>query len=514
MQRSVNTIVKGSSLRVLANVIGVAVGFFMMPFLVGHMGDRMFGLWALVGTLAGYYGVLDLGIVSAVQYYVAKALGEKDERRIAEVLSTSFYLFTVIGIVVLVVTVVLAMVSSWLVRDPADAAIFRDVLIIVGIGCAISFPGRIFIGALSAHLRWDLITIGSLAIFVLRTGLIILAVLKGYGIVLLAFITVITDIFLLSLYVGMLLKVQPSFYLSIEAATFPVLKEILGYSFYTSIIKASDQLRLYVDGVIVAAFVTVSAVTHYAVASRLAIAFMEFMIALLGILSPWFSQLTGSKDHAAVYRVFCVGTVISASIATIVAGCLLIYGHPFIEVWMGSLYLDSYWALCFLVLGIYCDMSQLTSISYLYGVSQHRFLAYLTLCEGMANVALSVFLVQYWGITGVAVGTFLPMCVARLFVLPVYVSRKLKVPIGVYYGKIYGQAVVLSGLAIAVPWFFIFRWSAEPTVLSIGLHIMAQVLIAVICIYLFVLDAEVKKGIVRVLGIVAPIGASKEPRSN
>src|SRR5260370_19642730 len=56
-----------------------AVGLLLTPFVLHHLGDEAFGLWVLVVTLAGYYGLFDLGVGSAVLRYVAhrRALGPK-----------------------------------------------------------------------------------------------------------------------------------------------------------------------------------------------------------------------------------------------------------------------------------------------------------------------------------------------------------------------------------------------------------------------------------------------------
>ena len=52
----------GSVLRVLTLLVGALISFWMMPFIVGTLGDRLSGLWALLGALIGYYGLLDLGL--------------------------------------------------------------------------------------------------------------------------------------------------------------------------------------------------------------------------------------------------------------------------------------------------------------------------------------------------------------------------------------------------------------------------------------------------------------------
>src|SRR5215472_1624989 len=78
--KAARTAIRGSALRVVALAATTVVAFFLMPFLVHSLGDRTYGFWALAGTILGYYGLLDLGIVSAVQFHVASAAGEKDTR--------------------------------------------------------------------------------------------------------------------------------------------------------------------------------------------------------------------------------------------------------------------------------------------------------------------------------------------------------------------------------------------------------------------------------------------------
>jgi O-antigen/teichoic acid export membrane protein len=38
--------------------------------MVHNLGDRMYGLWALAGAFIGCYGLLDLGLSSAVQRHI------------------------------------------------------------------------------------------------------------------------------------------------------------------------------------------------------------------------------------------------------------------------------------------------------------------------------------------------------------------------------------------------------------------------------------------------------------
>ena len=68
-------VLPGSALRVVNLFVGVVISLFLIPFIVHHLGDRLYGFWSLVGTFVGYYGLLDLGLSSAVSQFVCVAIG-------------------------------------------------------------------------------------------------------------------------------------------------------------------------------------------------------------------------------------------------------------------------------------------------------------------------------------------------------------------------------------------------------------------------------------------------------
>ena len=496
---SLRTLVHGSGLRVIALMANTVIGFLMMPFLVHHLGDRSYGFWTLAGAILGYYGILDFGIVSAVQFYVAKALGEKDLHSANRAISTTFFLFAGLGSFILMMTVVLAGLSHFFVRDASQVATFRMLLLIMGAGFAVGFPGRAFMGAICAHMRWDLVAQFGLMALLLRTGLIFLGVSRGRGIIFMAAVTVLSDVLVYLGYYVVLRRIQRPFKVAISLLNVSSIRQILGYSAFTFIVKVSDQLRFYVDAFVVGAFVTVSAVTHYAIGSRLALTFMELMIAILGLLSPWFSHLLGNNDHQGIRQVFSFGTRVSALCATIIASLLIIYARPFIWTWMGPSYLDAFWPLFLLTTGIFVDVAQLPSVSYLYGVYRHKFLAYATLCEGLANAALSIYLARKYGMIGVAMGTMIPMIAMKLMVQPTYVCRQVGISLKEYYFVTLGRTILLAGITIAVPALVLRGLAAQANLFTIAALITLQALIATIASLFLVFGRDERRMIVSAL---------------
>jgi O-antigen/teichoic acid export membrane protein len=478
-----------------------------MPFIVHRLGDRLYGYWSLVGAVLGYYGLLDLGIVSAVQFQVAKAVGEGNPESANRSISTSVYAFSVAGILVFLATVIIAFISRRLVGPSPDLPAFRTVLLLVGIGSAFGFPGRALVGAISAHLRWDLIAGIGILTLVFRSVLIIAALSKGGGLVSLGCIAVSTDFLSFTLFYFALRKVQGDLRIARALASIATLKELFQYGRHSFVIQMGDQLRFFVDGWVVGVFVTVSAVTHYAIASRLSLSFMSLMIAVFGILSPWFSHLLGSSDFDGMRRVFSFSTRVAVSISTIVAAALLLYGRPFIALWMGAAYADAYLPLVILVAAFYFDVAQLPSSSYLLGISKHRFLARLTLAEALANFGLSITWARHYGMLGVALGTFVPMFIAKVFVQPAYVCRALNLPMADYFVKLVGRPFMVAGLSSILAWALLFRRLHFSNMATLGAAISCQVLISTLATLFFAFNGGERQS---VLSRVLPwIGMSR-----
>ena len=92
--------------------VNIAVGFFLSPFILHHLGDDAFGLWVLIFSLTGYYGIFDFGIRSSLIRYVSKfqATGDKDE--LARLVNTSLFTYTCDPAAVMPATIALTLAPA------------------------------------------------------------------------------------------------------------------------------------------------------------------------------------------------------------------------------------------------------------------------------------------------------------------------------------------------------------------------------------------------------------------
>ena len=459
MSSTVRKLAKGSAFRTFNFFAQVLVAFFLMPFVVYSLGDRMYGFWTLVATFIGYYGLLDFGLSVAVERYIAGAIGAGRKDECNRIFNTAFLIFTGIGLLVLLITLILALVSPWFWSNIDDVSLFSKVILVLGINMAISLPIRIFSGILIAQLRFDITSLIQFMSLVLRTTFIVLALSLGYKVLGLALVTFLSSIPGYILYVYFAKKNLPFLKLKREYWNRGTMKTLLSYSSVSFVASMAVQLRFHIDVFVITAFINLAAVTHYRIASLMVQYFISLILACMGVFQPLFSQQDGATDHEAVRETLFYSTKISICLSSFIAFGFIAWGKFFIERWMGPDYLDAYPPLCILVLGCVFAMWQAPSVFLMFATSKHKFYAFFNVIEGICNVLLSILLVRQYGLIGIALGTFIPMAVINLAIQPVYFCRVTSIKYSEYIYQA-SRTIAVVGLSLIIPIIISVRFAA------------------------------------------------------
>ncbi len=449
----------GSFLRILAFFAQVVVAFALMPFVVKHLGDRMYGFWTFVGAFIGYYGLLDFGLTLAMEKFLAGAIGADDKDECNRIFNTALIIFIGLGLVALLITIVLILLSTQFWSSAEDASLFSRVVMVLGINMVIGLPMRVFIGILIAKLRFGVISSIQLMSLLLRTALIVLALSLGYSVLGMALVTFLSTIPGYIIYIYFARKSMPFLKLKRKYWHQETIKSLFSYSSVSFIALLTDQLRLHIDVFVVTAFINLAAVTHYRIAGLMFQYFNTLMHACMGVLLPLFSQQDGAKDHDATRKTLFFSTKISVALSSFITFGFIAWGKPFIERWMGPEYLDAYLPLCILVSGCMFAMWQRPYVYLMFATSKHKFFAYANSIEGIGNVLISVLLVGHYGLIGVALGTFISMTVIKLFIQPIYFCRAITIKYAEYMYRL-SKTVAIVCISLIIPIIISARYAA------------------------------------------------------
>jgi O-antigen/teichoic acid export membrane protein len=173
------------------------------------------------------------------------------------------------------------------------------------------------------------------------------------------------------------------------------------------------------------------------------------------VLLPRFSRLAADENgkdacRALLVRSMAWSAMLSYGLVVSAAAC----GRAFIERWVGPAFADAYPIMIVLMAGYAIALAQTPGLHYLRAANKHHFFAAAAIVEGLANLALSIVLVLRYGSIGVAIGTLVPMALAKTLVQPVYTARLAGMPLSQYWkaiGAPMPAAGVLTALALLYP---------------------------------------------------------------
>lgn len=155
-----------------------------------RLGDEAFGIWILIFSITGYYGLFDLDIWTSIVRYAARYSAVNDEDELNRLINTAMLSYSGIGAVALVITLTVTYYVTSIFKIPPEFVVTaRWLLIMVGTAVSLGFPLGVFGGILDGPQRFYLMNVTSVSATLLRAPLIILALRHGGGLSV-AFVTV------------------------------------------------------------------------------------------------------------------------------------------------------------------------------------------------------------------------------------------------------------------------------------------------------------------------------------
>src|SRR6187551_2446391 len=88
--------------------VTIVSGLLLTPIIVDALGTEQYGIWAVIGSVLAFIGLLDIGIAPSVIRFSAEQRGRKAQEETSTLASTALAIYLVIFAVAIVITLVLA----------------------------------------------------------------------------------------------------------------------------------------------------------------------------------------------------------------------------------------------------------------------------------------------------------------------------------------------------------------------------------------------------------------------
>ncbi len=383
-------------------IVNIIIPILLTPYMVGKLGGEYYGLWVLLNSIIGYFGLSNLGMGTTLLKEVSQ---NENTTIINKYISTTLGFFFLITIVVsfLFLILILNIDSLFLIsKDMLD--ITRVTFGIMYLIFIINFLFGVFNTLLFAKGMLHIQNFIGVARAILTAILIFFVLYKGYSIVEIALINLLMSIVFSAVILFFTIK-YIDFSISYKYFDMAILKSMASPSAHYFLISIAVIVVFYSDNLIISSFIGLSAVAIYSIGYKLVSVAQSLLFKIVDILLPNIASLYGKGKYAEILALH--NKVLSYSMLLAIPGYTILYffGTYIIELWVGKEFTISDNILKVFVLFALIHTWVHVSAIFVAAMGIHKETSYMAIIEAVLNIVLSLVLLQYYGLLGIAMGT-------------------------------------------------------------------------------------------------------------
>ncbi|VAW87013.1 hypothetical protein MNBD_GAMMA16-584 [hydrothermal vent metagenome] len=487
---------------VIANYIGITgqivIAFLLTPFLVHTLGDTKYGIWSIAAAFTGYMCLLDLGVSSAVNRYVARYHAIRDEANVNAIVSTALVIFIVICIIIFLISPFMA---SLIVNGLNFEENMRDLvyilIIIVSFDVGIFVIGNLFKGLFGGLQRYEVINYMQITSAAYKAIMFYFFLSEGFDLPAMGYISLTANIMMGMGYFILLKRLYPSISISFKFTNKSSARKLFQFGGYTFLAMLANQIIYYSDAFVIGYFMTAAAITYYSIPWSLAEYAKRMCLAISSTYAPAISAEDSKNDMTSIVEMYISGTKYMIIISNLLTVGIIILGGALIAIWMGPEYKERCeTVLLILFVSLFVQGPQLISYSVLKGLAKQKIYSYVSLGVAIVNLALSIVLVQKWGIVGVAIGSAVPQILFHGLFVPLFTLHVLNISVWQYFRKTY-LITLLPTVILFLVLVWIDKYFYPEGYLTLILFALISAVIYLVFVYLFSLDGNEKKVCIR-----------------
>ncbi len=469
--------VYGTLSGVIAQVLSVVIKLVSIPIAIAYLGPAKFGLWMVIVSLLAYVGLSQFGVGTAAAAMIA---GEVDPGARARIFRQSVVLLG--GLALLMVSIV--GVAAW--YRAAWVSIFGNVTYQLGqeavwAALAIAFLYSVRLPAVAItsaftglqEVHWERFYGGILPSLLGLLALLVTIYLAG-GLVMLAAATGLGQLIVAGASGIHLMVRHPALIRSSirDMLSAPVRRRLLASGNQFFVIGVAAMVVWSTDNLVISYFRGPEHVTAYSVTFQLFVVAYSVFATVNSALWPMFGKAVGEGNWVWVEKVY-TGTL---AVLPVLGGLVWIGGILFaksiILFWVGE---SGYGGmLVVFALGGYGYFLALVSThaGLLSAMNATRGMVWIGILEAVVNFGLSVALIGWLGIGGVALGTMLSAILTVTWLLPIDVARQTDSRIRVAWSPVLRHLLVAVSPAVVAA-FVVVTFLSGWRVVTAGVVILA-----------------------------------------
>lgn len=440
-------------------VSAILINLATTPFILHNLNSSIYGLSIIIFQITSYLGMFDFGLTAGVERFLAGTRDDSEEakHKIQKIISTSFVVYALMGVIVVIVGSIFAPFAAEIFEVPVGfSESVHTIIVALSFLVGFQFLLRAVSGIFFAHQKQFLSNSLSFALNISNILFTVLFVYMGFELWSFVFAQVLVFIFntILTLYFF------KKHYGYVKFRTidfeFSLLKEMFSYGFYLFIIGVAVQIVFQTDRVIIGSVISLSAVSVYALTSKLPEMTSQLIWKITDNSFPGMVELSKGSEINPFRKVHDKLMGLTLSLSTTAFWIIAVITAPFINLWIGEGFFAGQ---NFVFLIAYLYLIQLTFIHVssmcLNGAGIAKQLSLMSIVEAALNLTISIFLAKQMGLKGVLIGTIAAGIMTSFWYVPYLTSKFMKISIKEYLISLLKPILFCSIFDVLV--YFLFK---------------------------------------------------------
>lgn len=420
-------------------IITNTISLFYTPYMLRMMGQSEYGLYGTASSFISYLSVLNFGIGGAYIRFNARARAIHDKEEERRLNGMFLMVFAVLSLLVFICGIILVVLAGPLVKQTftvAELFKLRVIMIILILNMMVTFVCNVFVMALNAYEQFFFVRIVLLIAGVVQPFINIVALKMGgkaITITTISFLVSCVTYFVMFVYARKAIQFEVSFH----GFRKDLLKEIFVFSGFLFLNSITDQITFSTDNIVLSSIKGTEAVAVYNVGSSFKGYFQSFATSISSVFAPKVNQVVANGDDMSLLDDFFIriGRIQFYVISLVLIGYCSI-GHPFVRLWAGTDYSDSFYVGLLLMLSVTIPSFQNISIEIQKAKNMHKVRSVVYFGIAVFNILITIPLAHRWSGVGAALATALCMIVGYAGFMNVYNWKSVGINIPAFWKSI------------------------------------------------------------------------------
>ena len=374
------------------------------------LGVERYGVWVVITSFIGYYGLLDFGFRAGVSQFLTRTLAAGDVRQFSRIISSSVVVMSALGLVVILLTAVGAFLAPTLFNlNPDVAKEARLCILVVGVAASWQIALSSFAAVFVATQRFDLSNLIGVGSRLIVAGAVLMSLYLDYGLIGVAAATAVGTILEYSVRFLVARRLVPDAEVRMSLFSGKCLSEVWSFGLWNFLIALCNYVYVYLLPLVVAATMPIAAVGYYGLAAGLWHRVNSLFAPVGQVIYPAAAEMHVLGERDDLSKLNTIGSRLLMLVVIPVVLVAGVWADDFFRLWVGEVYVrgDQFVsvAVIFQVLLIATTLTYVTNIAgqILLGAGLIRPLAILKATGAVCTVLLSSLFLPRYGLISVSI---------------------------------------------------------------------------------------------------------------